>query len=59
VNWDEQVLRGLVRKAIWNGKLFELLFSDQGKRLLASYPEKKVKKIVQQELKSLGGGLND
>ena len=46
-NWMEET----IDKAIQAGKLYELLFSDEGKQLTKGYPKSKLHKFV---LKSLG-----
>lgn len=51
---DRKVLRGIIRKAIEEGKLFELLFTEDGRRLWKSYPEHQMKKMVQEELSRKG-----
>jgi len=33
MTFDEQVLRNIVRKSIQRGKLFELIFSKNGRRI--------------------------
>ena len=48
--WDESTLRSIIRKAIQEGKLFELVFTDEGRRLWASWPEERMRKIVREEL---------
>ncbi len=50
-NFDESVLRDIIKKAINHGKLFELLFTDEGKRLWETWGEKRVKEMIQKELR--------
>ena len=50
VHFDEDCLRDIIRKAIKNGKLFELIFTEDGQRLWSYHPN--FKKMVKQELKS-------
>lgn len=50
-NFDESVLRNIIKKAIQEQKLFELIFTEKGKRLWASWSEEKVRQIVKEELK--------
>ena len=45
--WIEET----VRKAIQQGKLFELIFTPQGRRLWAGYPENRIRQMV---IKHLG-----
>lgn len=40
----------LVRKAIQEGKLFELLFTANGKQALGNIPERELREIVKKEL---------
>lgn len=54
MTWDERTLRDIVRKAIQEGKLFELVFTEQGRRLWSSWTEKKFREIVLEELRRSG-----
>ncbi|RLF05877.1 MAG: hypothetical protein DRJ64_05095 [Thermoprotei archaeon] len=36
----------IIERAIEEGKLFELLFTENGRRLWKNYPEKRVRKYV-------------
>jgi hypothetical protein len=45
------MLTEIIRKAIAEGKLFELVFSENGKRLWSSWPEERFKEMVLKELK--------
>ena len=47
---DEKILESIIKQAIQEGKLFELLFTDNGRRLWSSWPEDKMKKKVKQIL---------
>ena len=48
---DEWFLQSIVRQAIKEGKLFELIFTENGRRLWKGWPEHKFKKLVLKELK--------
>ncbi len=50
----ERMLRDVVREAIEKGKLFELIFTEEGRRLWSlQYSEEKFKKMVREELKKM------
>jgi len=49
--FPEKVLDDIIEKAIQEGKLFSLIFSDEGKRLISRWPEEYVKKRVRKILK--------
>ena len=51
-------LKETIRKAIDQGKLFELVFTPKGRRLWANYPEKRVKEMVKSQLKGGKHGSN-
>jgi hypothetical protein len=51
MKFDESVLRSIIRKAIQEQKLFELVFTDEGRRLWATWPEEQFRRIVKEELK--------
>lgn len=44
-------LSEIIDKAISAGKLFELIFTEEGKRIWSGYPEDKFRKMVQVSLK--------
>jgi len=44
--FDEQILEDIIERAIQEGKLFELLFTDSGRRLWSSWPEERMRKKV-------------
>jgi len=50
-NSIDYMLIEIVKKAIQERKLFELLFTEEGKRLWKSYPEDKVKELVRSVLR--------
>ncbi len=50
MTFDERVLRSIIRRAIWEGKLFELVFTNNGRILWSSWSDEKFKEIVQDEL---------
>jgi len=49
-SFPERVLEDIVAKAIRKGKLFELLFSREGRRLWSSWSEDKVRLMVKRKL---------
>ena len=48
---DERTLRDIVRKAIDEGKLFDLVFTEDGRRLWKSWSEERFKRIVREEIR--------
>ena len=54
-SFPESVLESIIDRAIKEGKLFELLFTENGRRLWATWKEDTVKKLVRKKLK--GGKL--
>jgi len=48
---DEKILRDIVKKAIDEGKLFDLVFTEDGRRLWKSWPEERFKRIVREEIR--------
>ncbi len=54
-NYDfpEAVLKDIIRQAVKEGKLFELLFTEEGKRLWNSWPEERMKRFVLKELRKV------
>jgi len=55
-DFPKEVLRGIIRKAIQEGKLFDLIFSEEGRRLWARYPEEQIRRMVKEELKKMEVG---
>lgn len=53
--WDEMVMREIIRKAIREGKLYELVFTDAGRRLWKTYPEDRFKRMVKEEISKKEG----
>ena len=49
--FPESVLESIIDRAIKEGKLFELLFTENGRRLWATWEEDTVKKLVREKLK--------
>jgi len=49
--FDEQVLEDIIEHAIQEGKLFELLFTDNGRRLWSSWSEDRMRKKVRAALR--------
>ncbi len=50
----ERMLRDVVSQAIEKGKLFELIFTEEGRRLWGpQYSEEKFRKMVREELKNM------
>ena len=52
-DFPEKTLEGIIKKAIKEGKLFELLFTEEGRRLWMGWPERRVKEMVQKALKRM------
>jgi hypothetical protein len=52
MNIDEKILRDIISNAIQERKLFELIFTNEGRRIWENWPEEKVKKIVKELLKN-------
>ena len=50
-NSIDYMLVEIIKRAIQERKLFELLFTEEGERLWKSYPEDKVKKLVRSILR--------
>ena len=59
MNIDEQILRNIIRDAINQNKLFELVFTENGRRLWQSWPEERFRKIVLDILNKSGGLKNE
>jgi len=51
MDFTEEVLRGIIQKSIQQGRLFDLIYSENGRKLWKSWPEKRFRKIVFEELK--------
>jgi len=49
----KETLREIVRSTIANKKLFELVFSEEGRRLWAGIPEDQLKQIIKEELRRI------
>jgi hypothetical protein len=54
--FPEACLESVIERAIEEGKIFELLFSESGRKLLKGWPEEKIRKII---LKKLGIKLGE
>ncbi|MHA1289278.1 MAG: hypothetical protein ACTSPB_17975 [Candidatus Thorarchaeota archaeon] len=48
--FDEKILEDIIERAIQEGKLFELLFTNNGRRLWSSWPEERMRKKVKAAL---------
>lgn len=49
----KETLREIVRSSIAHQKLFELVFSEEGRRLWAGIPEDQLKQIIKEELRRI------
>jgi len=49
-DWPREILRDIIREAIEEGFLFELLFMERGRRLWKGYPEHQINRMVVEEL---------
>jgi hypothetical protein len=55
--FPEMCLERLVERAIEEGKLFELLFTEEGRRLWQGWREDQIRALVMQKLKIKKGKL--
>jgi hypothetical protein len=53
--FPEQIIEEIVERAIQEGKLFELLFTKNGRRLWQFWGEERIRDLIFKKLKIKGG----